>query len=695
MAVRLNKYLADRGVAARRKCDQLIEEGRVTLNGKLVREVGIKIDEDRDRVAVDGHNVGGRSRTVYYVLNKPVGVITTLDDPQGRRTIREFLPRGARVYPVGRLDADTSGLLLLTNDGELAHKLMHPRYGVQKVYRVRLSQEPRGDQLRRLAAGVRFDKGLVSGPARVRRIDPGFDAIMIELIIHEGRFRQVRKMCEAVGLPVAGLHRVGYGPIRLGPMSKGMFRELSEEEVTALRAAASRPGGTGPRTRAERGDRPVPLDGGKRATRPETAVERPVRAAKPTPPIDDDEIDADEPDEISDAWVAGGGFIPRDEDDDAAPQGASASDAEFDFDDEEDEDDGDGVTYIGGQALSGSDDDDDDDDGDDDVDVEVVDDEEIEEAGASLSESAAWPARADRRRGDAAWQAEHAGDTKPRGRSTPGRPAGRPSGRPQGRPQGRPPGDGRPGRPMARDRAERPAARSGTGRSATRDRFDRPAPRTGASARGGVARPSTGERREGGRPSGPRREFDRPSAGPRGGRPAGGRPAGGRPAGGRPSGGRPSGPPRREFDRPSAGSPRGGRPAGGRPAGGRPSGPRREFDRPSAGGPRREFNDSGRPRSAGRSTGPRPGGGGGRPAPKRGLGRPAKAGPGGRPAKGAKGGAFARFVRPERPGRAEGARAGGKPQSRAGGGAGRPASRSGKPTSGGPRRGAPPKRGRR
>src|SRR5439155_9696770 len=223
VAVRLNKYLADRGVGARRKCDQLIEEGRVSVNGRIVNEVGSKVEEDRDRVSVDGRPLGGKERPVYFILNKPVGVITTLDDPEGRRTIRNLLPRGARVYPVGRLDADTSGLLLLTNDGELAHKLMHPRYGVVKVYRVRLGREPRADQLRRVAAGVRFGAGAVSAPARVRRIDPGFDAIMIEVAVHEGRFRQVRRMCEAVGLEVTGLHRVGYGPLRLGPLARGMF----------------------------------------------------------------------------------------------------------------------------------------------------------------------------------------------------------------------------------------------------------------------------------------------------------------------------------------------------------------------------------------------------------------------------------------------------------------------------------------
>jgi pseudouridine synthase len=239
--VRLNKYLADRGVGARRKCDALIAEGRVRVNGEPVTEPGMRIEEQRDRVTVDGKPVQGRSRLAYYVLNKPVGVITTLDDPQGRRTVGELLPRGARVYPVGRLDADTSGLLVLTNDGELAHRLMHPRYGVVKVYRVRLAREPGPEQLRRLATGVRFEPGRVSAPARVRRVDPGFDAIMIELAIHEGRFRQVRRMCEAVGLEVTGLHRVGYGPLRLGPLARGMFRELSAEEVARLRAAAARP----------------------------------------------------------------------------------------------------------------------------------------------------------------------------------------------------------------------------------------------------------------------------------------------------------------------------------------------------------------------------------------------------------------------------------------------------------------------
>ena len=295
MSVRLNKFLADRGVASRRASDRMIEEGRVRINGRVVTDLGTKVEEQRDKVSVDGKPVGGRERHVYFVLNKPVGVITTLSDPEGRRTVKSLLPRGARIYPVGRLDADTSGLLLLTNDGELAHKLMHPRYGVSKIYRVRLAREPRPDQLRRLSSGVRFEKGLVSGPARARRIDPGFDAIMIELVVHEGRFRQVRKMCEAVGLEVTGLHRVGYGPIRLGPLARGMFRELSDEEVAKLRAESARAGRT------------APNKGGAPARPGPTARPRPEARPTPARPAARDEGDGE--DEVEETWLPGGGFL--------------------------------------------------------------------------------------------------------------------------------------------------------------------------------------------------------------------------------------------------------------------------------------------------------------------------------------------------------------------------------------------------
>ncbi len=301
MLIRLNKVLASRGIAARRACDVLIAEGRVRVNGRVVTEAGTTVDEEVDRIEVDGQRAPGKQRLVYYVLNKPVGVITTLDDPEGRPSIRHLLPKGARVYPVGRLDADTSGLLLLTNDGELAHKLMHPRYGVTKTYRVRLDAEPSRAQLSRLERGVEFERGVISAPAKARRIDPGFDAIMIEVQIHEGRFRQVRRMCEKVGLNVTGLHRVGYGPLRLGPMAKGIFRELSEQEVERLHKAASKPIGGGPRT-----SRPAPSErpavGGP--ARPDAAK----RELRPAAAEDDDN-------EVDETWVPGGGFTSEFEDD--------------------------------------------------------------------------------------------------------------------------------------------------------------------------------------------------------------------------------------------------------------------------------------------------------------------------------------------------------------------------------------------
>jgi 23S rRNA pseudouridine2605 synthase len=241
VSVRLNKLLAQRGVAARRKCDELIKEGAVRVNGSVVLEPGLQIEPERDRVTVRSQPLAGAAALRHYVLNKPVGVITTLDDPEGRRTIREFLPPGPRLFPVGRLDADTSGLLILTNDGELAHKLMHPRYHVMKVYRVRLDRVPGAEALRRLQEGVEFEPGVRSAPARVRVLadEPG-DA-MIEVALHEGRYRQVRRMCEAVGLAVRALHRSAYGPLRLGPVQRGVFRELSEEEVRRLREACARP----------------------------------------------------------------------------------------------------------------------------------------------------------------------------------------------------------------------------------------------------------------------------------------------------------------------------------------------------------------------------------------------------------------------------------------------------------------------
>ena len=261
MTIRLNKLLARRGLGARRKCDALIQSGVVRVNGEVVTEPGTQVEPGRDRVEVRGRPLPPPSATVYYVLHKPVGVITTLDDPEGRRTIRELMPPGPRLFPVGRLDADTSGLLVLTNDGELAHRLMHPRYGVTKTYRVRLDHPPSTGQLERLKTGVEFEPGVVSAPAQVRVVDTTPGRTLVSLTIHEGRYRQVRRMFEALGLDVRGLHRAAYGPLHLGPLPRGMWRELSEEEVAKLRAGSARPHSRpGYRGVPRGGDRAVPRD---------------------------------------------------------------------------------------------------------------------------------------------------------------------------------------------------------------------------------------------------------------------------------------------------------------------------------------------------------------------------------------------------------------------------------------------------
>jgi 23S rRNA pseudouridine2605 synthase len=274
VSVRLNKLLAQRGVGARRKCDALIQQGLVRVNGRVERAPGLQVEPERDLVTIEGKPLAPAAVPRYYVLNKPVGVITTLEDPEGRRTVREFLPPGSRLFPVGRLDADTSGLLILTNDGELAHRLMHPRYGVTKVYRVHLDRAPSAEVLHRLQEGVEFEPGVRSAPARVRAISGERGAALLRIELHEGRYRQVRRMCEAVGLGVRALHRSAYGPLRLGPVPRGMWRELSDEEVRSLREASARP-----RWRGQQGYR-SPRTGGDAARRLARRLERLAREGR-------------------------------------------------------------------------------------------------------------------------------------------------------------------------------------------------------------------------------------------------------------------------------------------------------------------------------------------------------------------------------------------------------------------------------
>ena len=235
--VRLAKFLAHAGVASRRASERLIADGRVTVGGATVTDPARDVDE-RSGVAVDGEPLTPES-TVVYALNKPGGVVSTARDTHGRRTVVELVPGERRLYPVGRLDAETTGLILLTNDGELANRLTHPRYQVPKVYRVRVEPSPVGEAaLRELREGVELEDGRTA-PAGVRQVRGG----LLEITIHEGRKRQVRRMLEAVGHRAVELRRVSFGPLRLGDLAEGRHRRLSPAEVERLRSAG--PGGAG------------------------------------------------------------------------------------------------------------------------------------------------------------------------------------------------------------------------------------------------------------------------------------------------------------------------------------------------------------------------------------------------------------------------------------------------------------------
>jgi 23S rRNA pseudouridine2605 synthase len=231
--MRLAKYLAHCGVASRRAAEVLIADGRVTVAGETVRDPARDVDGS-DPVTVDGDVIALPDERLVYVVNKPKGVVSTAKDTHGRRTVIELVPTERRLYPVGRLDADTTGLILLTDDGELANHLMHPRYEVPKTYRARVSGQPVPDRaLRELRSGVQLDDGTTL-PATVSQPRPG----VLEITLREGRKRQVRRMCEAVGHPVVKLERIAYGPLKLGGLKPGDHRRLSPAELAALRGQA-------------------------------------------------------------------------------------------------------------------------------------------------------------------------------------------------------------------------------------------------------------------------------------------------------------------------------------------------------------------------------------------------------------------------------------------------------------------------
>jgi 23S rRNA pseudouridine2605 synthase len=245
---RLQKVLARAGFGSRRVCEDLIEDGSVTVNGE-VAELGRRVDLEHDRVEVDGVPVSIRHGLVHYLLNKPAGVVTTAADTHGRPTVVEYVPAEPRVFPVGRLDADTEGLLLLTNDGDLTHRLTHPSFGVEKEYLAHVEGHPSAGAVRRLRTGVDLDDG-PTAPAKVVGVSPG----VLRITIHEGRNRQVRRMLDAVGHPVVRLVRTRFGPIVDRRLKPGEWRPLTPAEVRALEEAAAKTPDRKARRRAARHD---------------------------------------------------------------------------------------------------------------------------------------------------------------------------------------------------------------------------------------------------------------------------------------------------------------------------------------------------------------------------------------------------------------------------------------------------------
>ena len=273
MLERLQKIISAAGITSRRASEELILAGRVTVNGTVVTELGSKADPSSDTVAVDGKPLTIASKKLYILLYKPVGYLTTLDDPEGRPLVIDLLKEvGERVYPVGRLDYNTEGLLLLTSDGEWANQLMHPRNEVEKEYHVRVRGKVHKSQLDQLAGGVDIE-GRKTAPARVCLIKEGEQNDWFSITIHEGRNRQVRRMCEAVSLSVVRLRRVRYGMLSMGALKPGEFRFLTEAEVDGLRNPHQKQPATASKAPAAT----------RSAASPRTP-QRPVVATKPSPP---------------------------------------------------------------------------------------------------------------------------------------------------------------------------------------------------------------------------------------------------------------------------------------------------------------------------------------------------------------------------------------------------------------------------
>ncbi|MGQ0667986.1 MAG: pseudouridine synthase [Nitrospiraceae bacterium] len=275
MEIRLQKMIAGSGLSSRRKAEMLIAAGRVTVNGRVVTELGTKVDPERHHVKVDGKHLAAAQPFVYLMLNKPKHVMSTLDDPGGRTTVKQFLHGvSVRVFPVGRLDFDSEGLMLLTNNGALAQALLHPRYHVPKTYLIKVKGVLTDDAIAQLQQGVQLEDGL-TGPAVVKKVKKAEQNSWLEVTIREGRKHQVKRMLEAVGHPVIKLMRIRMGPLSLGDLAPGEFRFLTDREANALRELVEQRVAS-----LERGEAPM--------ARPKRPVRRegwakPVKAKKYSP----------------------------------------------------------------------------------------------------------------------------------------------------------------------------------------------------------------------------------------------------------------------------------------------------------------------------------------------------------------------------------------------------------------------------
>jgi len=234
MEVRLQKWLAQSGVASRRKAEEMILAGRVSVNGVVITELGAKANPQKDKLAVDGNAVDALQDKAYIMLHKPEGVVTTVTDPFERATVMDYVPANPRLYPVGRLDLDTSGLLLMTNDGDWAQKIAHPKNETKKVYAAIVRGVPTPERINSLRKGVIVD-GKKTAPAQIKLLEKLQNETKLQITIHEGRNRQVRKMCEAVGHRVVSLKRIEVGGLKLGNLEKGTWRNLTKREIADLR----------------------------------------------------------------------------------------------------------------------------------------------------------------------------------------------------------------------------------------------------------------------------------------------------------------------------------------------------------------------------------------------------------------------------------------------------------------------------